>query len=63
MAWEVEYTDEFGAWWLRLTDDEQVSVAASVQWLELKGPALPFPHSSGWEIGGPPGEQHDQKIQ
>jgi hypothetical protein len=47
MAWEVEYTDEFGVWWHGLTDDEQSSVAASVQLLEVKGPALPFPHSSG----------------
>lgn len=46
MAWEVEYTDDFGGWWDGLTADEQVSVAASVGLLEEMGPSLPFPHSS-----------------
>ena len=23
MAWEVEFTDEFGAWWNGLAEDEQ----------------------------------------
>jgi hypothetical protein len=45
--WEVEYTDEFGLWWASLTEDEQVSVAASVGLLELRGPGLGFPHCSG----------------
>lgn len=47
MVWAVEYTDEFELWWLDLTEREQVSVAATVQLLELRGPQLPFPHSSG----------------
>lgn len=47
MAWDVEYTDEFGAWWGTLTEDEQVSIAASVQLLEERGPSLGHPHSSG----------------
>jgi hypothetical protein len=47
MAWEVEYTDEFGQWWAGLTQDEQASLAASVGLLEERGPALGFPHSSG----------------
>lgn len=47
MAWEVEFTDEFGRWWEGLTEDEQVSVDASVRLLEARGPALGFPHSSG----------------
>jgi hypothetical protein len=47
MEWDVEYSDEFGTWWAGLTEDEQVSVAASVGLLEQSGPALPFPHSSG----------------
>ncbi len=45
--WEVEYTDEFEVWWSSLTEDEQVSVAASVQLLQERGPSLGFPHSSG----------------
>lgn len=47
MTWEVEYSDEFESWWSDLTEDEQVSVDASVRLLELKGPRLPYPHSSG----------------
>jgi hypothetical protein len=47
MRWEVEFTDEFEAWWNTLTEDEQVSVDASVRLLETRGPQLPFPHSSG----------------
>lgn len=45
--WEVEYTDEFESWWSSLTENEQVSIAASVQLLEDRGPSLGFPHSSG----------------
>lgn len=47
MAWEVEHTDEFEEWWDSLSEDEQESVAASVQLLEECGPRLPFPYSSG----------------
>lgn len=47
MSWVVEYTDEFEAWWNTLSEDEQVSLAASVELLEERGPQLPFPHSSG----------------
>jgi hypothetical protein len=38
MKWEVEYTDEFGHWWTALTEEEQISVAASVELLEERGP-------------------------
>ncbi|MEK7830645.1 MAG: type II toxin-antitoxin system RelE/ParE family toxin [Acidobacteriota bacterium] len=47
MAWEVEYTDEFGLWWDSLAEDEQDSVDISVDMLEEMGPNLPFPRSSG----------------
>ena len=43
MAWDVEYTDEFEAWWDTLTDDEQADVSASVTLLETHGPQLPRP--------------------
>ncbi len=43
---EVEYTNEFGAWWEALTEPEQESVAYSVGLLEAKGTALGYPHSS-----------------
>ena len=47
VAWQVEYTDEFGAWWDTLTEDERIRLTASVGLLERRGPNLPFPHSSG----------------
>lgn len=47
MEWEVEYTDEFGYWWDRLSEAEQEDVAAVVELLEEKGPQLPYPYSSG----------------
>ena len=43
--WEVEYTDEFGQWWDSLDEDEQESVAASVELLRRLGPHLPRPHA------------------
>lgn len=45
--WEVEYTDEFERWWQALSEAEQESVAAVVGLLEVRGPQLGFPHSSG----------------
>ena len=45
----VEFTDEFGDWWNRLSEDEQVSITASVGLLEERGPQLGFPHTSGIE--------------
>jgi len=47
VSWEVEYTDEFEAWWETLTDAEQESIAAVVGLLEDEGPQLGYPHSSG----------------
>lgn len=46
MAWEVEYTDEFEAWWNGLDADAQDRIAVSVTLLEMRGPNLDFPHSS-----------------
>jgi len=54
MEWDVEYTDEFGEWWDRLTEGEQESVRAGVRLLGDYGPTLPFPHSSGVK-----GSRHD----
>src|SRR5262245_52237448 len=47
MTWDVEYTDQFGAWWEGLSAEEQRSVATSVYMLERLGPQLPHPYSSG----------------
>ena len=49
MSWDIEFTDEFGNWWTKLDEEEQVSITATVQLLEQAGPNLPFPHSSGIE--------------
>ena len=46
MAWEVEYTDEFEEWWNALDEKLQDKLAASVNLLQQKGPALDYPHSS-----------------
>jgi len=35
--WEIAFTDEFGAWWDSLSEDEQESVAASVEVLRRLG--------------------------
>ena len=45
MAWEVEYTDEFEAWWNSLSQDEQEEISAKVELLEERGPALSRPHA------------------
>lgn len=43
MAWEVEYTNEFGTWYEALTEEEQQEVVARVELLEQAGPALGRP--------------------
>ena len=45
MAWDVEFTDEFGVWWAELTESEQEDVAAVVEILEQRGPQLRRPYS------------------
>lgn len=41
--WEVLYTDEFGAWFETLSEDQQDAVIARVDLLEAEGPALSRP--------------------
>jgi len=48
VAWEVEFSDEFGKWWGGLNADEQKSVDFTVSLQEV-GPTLKMPHSSGVE--------------
>jgi hypothetical protein len=45
MAWEVEYTDEFGGWYESLGEPEQNSIDRNVYLLEQFGPALPDRYS------------------
>jgi hypothetical protein len=41
--WDVEYTDEFGAWWDTLSEAQQDAAARVVGRLEQIGPALGRP--------------------
>ena len=50
MEWEVEYTDEFEAWWDGLSEAEQEVVNAGVELLQRFGPALRRPYTD--TIGG-----------
>lgn len=54
MSWNVEYTDEFGDWWAKLTEAQQEDISAAAEVLIERGPDLPFPYSSGIE-----GSRHD----
>jgi hypothetical protein len=44
---EIEFTDEFAAWWSDLAENEQTKVSVSIELLRRFGIALLFPHSSG----------------
>jgi hypothetical protein len=44
MAWKVESTDEFDAWFFEQTEDSQVSIRMKVELLMEYGPFLPRPH-------------------
>ncbi|MDF5722680.1 MAG: type II toxin-antitoxin system RelE/ParE family toxin [Rhizonema sp. PD37] len=44
--WEVEYTNEFEAWWVELNESTQVAIDAAVRLLEARGPEQHFPYSS-----------------
>ena len=46
MLWEVEYTDEFGEWWMELSARQQDAVATRIEILMEHGPKLPHPYSS-----------------
>jgi len=41
--WEVEYTDEFGAWWDSLSESIREAVAHDVEVLRAVGPGLGRP--------------------
>lgn len=43
MPWEVEYTDQFEAWWRGLTEEEQEAIWATVVELADRGPGLGRP--------------------
>lgn len=62
MAWEVEYADEFEAWWLDLAEAVQDAIDRSVHLLEARGPTLPFPHSSDMR-GSKHGNMRELRVQ
>ncbi len=62
MAWEVEYTDEFGKWWDMLDEKNQSDIDAHLQELERRGPNLPFPYSSDVK-GSRHGEMRELRVQ
>ncbi|MGH9557104.1 MAG: type II toxin-antitoxin system RelE/ParE family toxin [Terriglobales bacterium] len=43
--WEVEFTDEFGAWYQQQVEELQDAIAAKVGLLTRHGPALGRPHA------------------
>lgn len=62
MAWEVEFTDEFGQWWDGLSEAEQIDVSAVVALLEENGPGLRYPYSSGVK-GSQHGQMRELRVQ
>ena len=62
MRWVVEYTNEFGAWWTRITDSEQEDVATVVELLMEQGPELLFPYSSS-VAGSRHGRMRELRVQ
>lgn len=48
--------------WESLSEEEQISLAASVRLLEARGPNLGFPHSSGIS-GSRPGHMRELRTQ
>jgi hypothetical protein len=45
VAFDVEYADEFEAWWNGLSEAEQISVSRNVSRLSDEGPALRRPYA------------------
>jgi hypothetical protein len=62
MAWEVEFTDEFGAWWDGLAEDEQDAIDRTVGLLEERGPTLGYPYSSDVK-GSRHGRMRELRVQ
>ena len=62
MAWDVEFTDEFGQWWDTLDEPLQISIDTVVRLLEAKGPQLPFPYSSAIN-GSRHGHMRELRVQ
>jgi hypothetical protein len=62
MAWNVEHTDEFAAWYRSLTESRQDDITAIGLLLMEEGPQLPFPYSSGVS-GSKHGHMRELRVQ
>ena len=62
MTRDLEYTNQFGAWWAGLSEDEQDDITAVVELLMEHGPNLSFPYSSGVQ-GSRHGHMRELRVQ
>jgi hypothetical protein len=62
MAYDVQVSDEFREWYEPLDESEQDSIGRVVGLLEQRGPALPYPYSSGIQ-GSALGHMRELRIQ
>ncbi|HEU4452004.1 MAG TPA: type II toxin-antitoxin system RelE/ParE family toxin, partial [Longimicrobium sp.] len=62
MAWEIEGTDEFEAWFDGLTEQDRRSATAVVDLLETFGPRLGYPYSSS-VLGSRHGHMRELRAQ
>ena len=62
MAWDIEYTNEFGDWWSGLAEREQEDITAVVELLAEHGSGLRFPYSSG-VTGSRHGHMRELRVQ
>lgn len=62
MSWEVEFTDEFFAWFDRCDEAAQDTIAVSIRLLMEKGITLGHPHSSD-VVGSRHGHIRELRIQ
>jgi hypothetical protein len=62
VACDVEFTDEFEAWWESLDEEAQDSVAQVVGLLEARGVTLGHPYSSGVR-GSRHGHMRELRVQ
>lgn len=62
MAYDVQVSDEFREWYEPLSESEQDSIGRVVGLLEERGPALPYPYSSGVQ-GSALGHMRELRIQ
>ena len=45
MAWDIEYTHQFGEWWDSLDEPAQTAITRVVNLLEERGPKLAMPYA------------------